>query len=134
MEKKRKHLLLGNLLAKDYRRWLRRHGISFKQATIEDMSMARITSGFEDYFGPGKSPFMPIEMLIVEDVLFILADVVPYRLDKWIITLAKMTDTITVQFYEAGKKDDMEKWRDLSWEFDEFMRKPVWMEDNDLPF
>lgn len=115
------------LLVRDYQRWRYWKGISLDDSVKEGPYFARITHGFEEYFGPGKSPFMPMEMLMMDDMLYVLVDTANFRHNKWRYKLAVWSDAIGVIFYDMHDKSDAENWRKLSCEFDKAMQVPIWI-------
>lgn len=120
-----KNLQLSPLI-RDFSRWRNWDGIDFDEAIITGPRYAKITSGFGEYFGPGKSPFKPAMMIILDYTLHVLVDNFSFKHSKWHAKLQDWTKVYTVLFYSDKSKGDHDLWMKVFESFNEVMSHPVW--------
>ncbi len=115
-----------SLLVKDYNRWRYWKGIGFDEAIIVRPYYAKISSGFDQYFGTGKSPFTPVAMILEDDRVHVLVDEINFRQIKWQQKLQGWLGINHVLFYHISHKRGWAEWRVICDNLDAMMEVPIW--------
>lgn len=119
------------LLVRDFYRFRHWQGITIGEAMRIKPLYAAVTDGFGEYFGPGKSPFNVLKMLVMDDTLHVLVDRDAFRHPKWQTKLYGWFGVHQVVFYDGFKQEQWEEWRVICRMFESLMAKPIWQRSAD---
>ena len=122
-----------SLLVKDYNRWRYWKGIGFDEAIIVRPYHARVSFGFDQYFGAGKSPFKPAAMILDDDRVHVLVDEINFRQIKWRHKLQEWLGITSVLFYHMSHKREWAEWSAVCENLDAVMENPIWQTSTTLP-
>lgn len=122
-----------SLLVQDYNRWRYWKGIDFDEAIIVRPYHARISSGFDQYFGAGKSPFKPAAMIVEDDRVHVLVDEVNFRQIKWRNKFQEWLGVNHVLFYDMSHKREWAEWSAVCDNLNVVMENPIWQIITSLP-
>ena len=113
-------------LVRDYNRWRYWKGIGFDEAIIVKPYYARVSFGFDPYFGVGRSPFMPAAMILDDDRVHVLVDEINFRQVKWRRKLQEWLGVTMVLFYHVSSQQEWVEWRAVCDNLDAVMEDPIW--------
>lgn len=85
-----------------------------------------IDGGFNEHFGPGKSPFEVFGIIIIDRTAHVLVDKIPSKIRKWRPKLLELLESDSVVFYDINCGLHTEEWNNTLNRFEKIMEMPLW--------
>ena len=108
-------------LRRDYIRFTANYGVSPERAQELHLKYGRINQGLDAHFGPGKSPFKVLEIIVDACTAHILADNINFSISKWRGKLMGKFGYGLVVFYDLGNDEHAIEWEKMSCNLDKFL-------------